>query len=99
MEALGEADLRALDDLYARVIWIPDGDIGKFAGRLPALLRDDFPATMNLLRNPQFQEVLLNYPRAKRTFWIAPEAKDEVSSVRVERFGKFRRKGLEESAG
>jgi len=27
MEVLGEADLRALDDLYARVIWIPDGDI------------------------------------------------------------------------
>ena len=26
-EILGEADLRALDDLYARVIWIPDGDI------------------------------------------------------------------------
>jgi len=26
-EVLGAADLRALDDLYARVIWIPDGDI------------------------------------------------------------------------
>jgi hypothetical protein len=26
---LGEQDLRALDDLYARVVWIPDGELGR----------------------------------------------------------------------
>jgi hypothetical protein len=28
-EVLGDADVRALDELYAKVIWIPDGDIDR----------------------------------------------------------------------
>jgi tetratricopeptide (TPR) repeat protein len=68
---------------------IPDGDMGRFAGRLTAALRDDFAGTMSLLRNPRFMDALVNYPRAKRTFWVAHEAPDEVSSARMDRFGKF----------
>ena len=26
---LGERDLKALDDLYARVVWIPDGELDR----------------------------------------------------------------------
>ena len=26
---LGEPDLRALDDLYARLLWIPDGELDR----------------------------------------------------------------------
>jgi type I restriction enzyme, R subunit len=71
--------------------WIPDGDMGKYAAKLPSLLREDFTRAMTLLRNKDFQALLLDYPRAKRSFWIAPEAHDEVSSTRLERFGKYDR--------
>jgi type I restriction enzyme R subunit len=64
--------------------------MGRFAGRLPTALLDDFTGTMNLLRNPRFQDTLVNYPRAKRPFWVALEAKDEVSSARIDRSGKFK---------
>jgi type I restriction enzyme R subunit len=35
---------------------------------------------MNLLRNDSFQDLLNNYPRPPRSFVVAPEAEDEVSS-------------------
>ena len=60
--------------------WIPDGDIGKFAGDLLRSLREDFTETMKLLRNPKFQKLLVEYPRAKRSFWVSYETQDEVSS-------------------
>ena len=60
--------------------FIPDGDIGKFAANLPKLIRDDFTHTLNLLRDKKFQELLINYPRAKRTFIVGYETEDEVSS-------------------
>jgi type I restriction enzyme, R subunit len=76
----------------ARVLfekWIPDGDVGNFAGDLLHSLRDNFAETMKLLRNLQFQKLLVEYPRAKRSFWISYEAQDEVSSRVQERFGEY----------
>lgn len=35
---------------------------------------------MTLLRNPAFQDLLLNYPRAPRTFTVAYETQDTVTS-------------------
>jgi len=42
---------------------------------------------MKLLRNPDFQHLLLNYQRAKRVFLIGYEAKDSVTSRQL--FGKY----------
>ncbi|MHB8894945.1 MAG: type I restriction endonuclease subunit R [Candidatus Geothermincolia bacterium] len=69
--------------------WIPDGDIGTWAGQLPQQLQDDFTDTMTLLRNPAFQQLLMDYPRAKRSFWITYDTKDEVNSYIMERYGKY----------
>ena len=43
---------------------------------------------MKLLRNPEFQELLTNYPRAKRQFIIAHETQDTVTSRIEERYGQ-----------
>lgn len=74
-------------ELFAR--YIPDGDMASFAAGLPGALKKDFTGTMKLLRNPLFQSLLADYPRAKRSFWIAPEQMDEVTSKTMERYGKF----------
>lgn len=60
--------------------YIANGDMGRFAAGLPAKIRSDFTATMQLLRTPAFQELLTDYPRRPRTFWRAIEASDQVSS-------------------
>jgi type I restriction enzyme R subunit len=67
--------------------WIIDGDIGKFAGDLLGSLRDNFTDTMKLLRNQEFQKLLVDYPRVKRSFLIAYETEDDVSSRTEDRFG------------
>jgi type I restriction enzyme R subunit len=59
---------------------IPAGDMAKYAKGLPAELRKDFTGTMALLRNPAFQDLLMNYERAPRTFLIAYETQDTVTS-------------------
>lgn len=69
--------------------WIPEGDMGRFAKELPQRLKQDFAGTMKLLRNPHFQKLLLEYPRAKRTFLTTIEDKDVVTSQKLERYGKF----------
>ena len=63
--------------------FIPDGDMGRFAAELPRQLQDAFMDTMQILRNAAFQDLLVNYPRAKRTFLVAYEADDTVSSETV----------------
>jgi len=68
--------------------WIPDGDVGKFAAGLPEALRKDFTGTMSLLRDPRFQQLLINYPRAKRQFVVAYQTEDDVSSRVEERYGQ-----------
>jgi len=67
--------------------FIPDGDIGKFAGELPNKLKADFSGVMKLLRDKNVQDLLLNYPRAKRTFLKGYEVQDTVSSELVFRMG------------
>ncbi len=60
--------------------FIPDGDVKNFAKRLPNLLNDDFIKTMTILRSADFQDLLINYPRTKKSFWVAYDTKDEVKS-------------------
>jgi type I restriction enzyme, R subunit len=60
--------------------FIDDGDIGRFAAELPKNLRQDFTGTMKTLRTPAFQALLTDYPRALRTFLVAHETEDLVTS-------------------
>jgi type I restriction enzyme, R subunit len=66
-------------DMFAA--YIPDGDIGRFATELPRSLSQDFTATMRLLRDPRFQDLLTNYPRPDRQFYKAYEVVDTVTST------------------
>ncbi|MCK4443463.1 MAG: DEAD/DEAH box helicase family protein, partial [Thermoplasmata archaeon] len=61
--------------------FIPDGDLCKFARDLPRMLDEDFPQMIEKLKNPDFQDLLVSYPRAKRDFLIAYDTKDEVASA------------------
>lgn len=65
-------------DLFAR--FVPDGDVAKFAEDLPAKLRGDFANTMKILRDADFLKLVADYPRAERTFLVAPGVTDEVES-------------------
>jgi type I restriction enzyme, R subunit len=65
-------------DLFAR--FIPDADLGRYAEELPAQLRESFAGTMTLLRNKEFQDLLLNYPRPRREFFVAEDVADYVTS-------------------
>jgi len=67
--------------------WLENGDIAKFANELPKRLRTNFDETMKLLRNGDFQDLLMNYERAKRTFLVGYEVEDHVTSAQL--FGKF----------
>ena len=66
--------------------YIEDGDIGRFASELTERLSTEFVKTMKLLRNKDFQQSLLDYPRPKRQFIKAFEAEDTVTSERVLRY-------------
>jgi type I restriction enzyme R subunit len=73
-------------ELFAN--FIADGDMGRFAGELPERLRKDFTNTINLLRNAKFQDLLVNYPRAKKSFLIGYSVQDDVASEVMLRKGK-----------
>ncbi|MGB8644628.1 MAG: type I restriction-modification enzyme R subunit C-terminal domain-containing protein [Anaerolineae bacterium] len=60
--------------------FIPDGDIAAFARALPDAIDTDWAATMRVLRDPEFQRLLTDYPRPTRTFIIAESAEDFVTS-------------------
>jgi type I restriction enzyme R subunit len=60
--------------------FIPDGDLGAFARSLADRFENDWPATIRLLQNPRFQELMVNYPRPKPVFLIAEAARDTVTS-------------------
>jgi len=66
-------------DMFAK--YVPDGDLAAFARKLPSTLRQDFVRTMGMLRDEDFQELLVSYPRPQRTFVRAYEQTDTVSSV------------------
>jgi len=61
-------------------VYIPDGDVGRFADRFPAIIKSDFTSTMKILNNKEFQKLLVHYKRARKTFVVAYNAEDEVSS-------------------
>lgn len=65
--------------------YIDKGDIGKFADSLPEKINNDFLDTMNILRNKDFQELLIKYPRKEKSFIIASDQKDTVDSNRITR--------------
>ena len=65
-------------DLFAR--FVPDGDIARFAGELPARLRSDFGGTMKVLRHDDFIRLLNDYPRPQRSFIVANSVTDSVES-------------------
>ena len=68
--------------------YIPQGDMGTFARELPHKLRDDFTNTMSVLRNSDFQDLLINYPRESSKFLVAYETEDVVTSSWLIRDGK-----------
>jgi len=65
-------------ELFA--VYVPDGDLGRFARELPPALEQDFTGSMKLLRDPEFQRLLVDYPRPPRVFVRAVETEDTVSS-------------------
>ena len=60
--------------------WVPDGDIGGFADNLKADIKKKFTSVMKILRDENFQKLLVNYPRPAPVFYIAHTVPDEVSS-------------------
>jgi type I restriction enzyme, R subunit len=60
--------------------FVADGDLSRFADELPERIKKNFTETMKVLRNEGFQDLLVNYPRAKRSFYVGYETQDEVSS-------------------
>ncbi|MBN1151170.1 DEAD/DEAH box helicase family protein [candidate division WOR-3 bacterium] len=60
--------------------FIENGDIGKFADELKPNLKSSFTETMELLRKKAFQDLLVNYNRAYKPFYVAYETQDKVSS-------------------
>jgi type I restriction enzyme, R subunit len=65
-------------DMFA--LHIPNGDVGRYAKNLPNELSQDFVAAMELLRDKEFQNLLMNYPRRERRFIVAYETQDTVTS-------------------
>jgi type I restriction enzyme R subunit len=63
--------------------FIEKGDLNRFAVSLQRRISEDFTETMKILRNPDFLNLLENYPRPPRTFLVDYETEDEVSSTWV----------------
>jgi type I restriction enzyme R subunit len=62
-------------------VYIPQGDMAKYASNLPSKLKADFTGNMALLRDKTFQDLLVNYPRRQRTFLVAYDTEDTVTSA------------------
>lgn len=60
--------------------FIPDGDISTFAKNLAEDLNTDRVATLKILTNEKFIDLLKNYPRPPKRFIRAIEQEDTVSS-------------------
>jgi type I restriction enzyme R subunit len=60
--------------------FMEEGDVARFAAGLPERLRKDFTGVMTILRNPDLQALLVNYPRPPRTFLVAYSTVDTVTS-------------------
>jgi len=64
-------------------VFIPDGDLARYARGLPGALRSDFVGAMKLLQSESFQNLLVDYKRPPRAFIKAYEQQDQVSSMLV----------------
>lgn len=60
--------------------YLLEGDVATFAKNLYGTLKNDFGGAMALLRNADFQRLLLEYKRKSRTFLISHTTQDTVSS-------------------
>jgi type I restriction enzyme R subunit len=60
--------------------YIEGGDVGKYAMSIPRIFREDFSKSMELLRNKNFQDLLINYPRPARSFIVSYGTTDTVAS-------------------
>lgn len=60
--------------------FLPQGDVATFAKNLYGTLKNDFSGTMALLRNPEFQRLLLEYKRKSRVFLVSHTTQDTVAS-------------------
>ena len=63
--------------------FLPEADIGAFAESLPTRISRDWAGVMKTLRDPKFQDLMENYPRAPKTFVVAYTAQDTVVSEYV----------------
>ncbi len=67
--------------------FIPDGDLKAYTDKLKDNLEKDFTETMKLLRNKDFQNLLINYPRPKKIFLKGYEILDTVEDKVMFRVG------------
>lgn len=67
--------------------YLPDGDVARYARGLTAALHQDFVSAMKLLRAASFQDLLVNYERARDSFLRAIETEDIVTSEWLVRDG------------
>ncbi len=81
-----EMDASAREDFAA--FGVPHGDVAKYTRSLPRQLNDDFVEAMKLLRDKEFQDLLVNYQRRQKIFFRATEYEDTVSSAYLIRDGK-----------
>jgi type I restriction enzyme R subunit len=72
-------------ELFAK--YIPDGDLQTYNDGLKANLERNFTEAMKLLRDPGFQDLLLNYPRPKKVFIKGYDIVDTVDSEVMFRVG------------
>lgn len=76
---------KAREDFSA---YIPNGDITKFADNLREALKKQFNGTMDILRNKDFQKLLIDYDRAKAPFYVAYGNVDSVVSDYVFKYNE-----------
>ena len=60
--------------------YVPNGDLSRLASELPERIKHDLTGTLSLLRDAEFQKLLINYPRPQRRFIVAATATDTVTS-------------------
>jgi type I restriction enzyme, R subunit len=66
---------------------IPEGDVSKYAAKLPGAIKSNFDAELKRLRDASFQNLLLNYRRKPKVFISAIENQDTVTSEYLPRDG------------
>ncbi len=64
-------------DKFAK--YIEDGDLKAYTDKLKEDIENDFTEAMKLLRNKDFQKLLVNYPRPKKVFFKGYDIVDTVN--------------------